>query len=192
MTTAYLIGYAKAKEELQQELSECQREYGFNDHKLKAELSELKDNESKMNGALSAKQEIINGLKEELSELKNIAAGHDIAGCDAEIHNLRKDLATANTLNKHLLEQREADARVIAELTVDRAMHAREHDTAYKLSRKLAEERDQERAKAQELLEALNWIGAIAVAPKEAWPTQEMCAAHANEAIKRYNSGKGG
>lgn len=46
-----------------------------------------------------------------------------------------------------------------------------------------------EAKRVTKLLEALNWIGAIAVAPKESWPTQEVCAEVANEALRAYERG---
>lgn len=47
-------------------------------------------------------------------------------------------------------------------------------------------ERDAEREKARGLVNTLNWIGAIAVAPKGSWPTIEACAQEANEALAKY------
>lgn len=40
------------------------------------------------------------------------------------------------------------------------------------------------------LAEALNWIGAIRVSPKNSWPTHEIIAQVANEALEKYHGGK--
>lgn len=49
---------------------------------------------------------------------------------------------------------------------------------------------DELRLCKQELLDTLNWIGAIRVAPKESYPTHEIIAKVANEALKKWSNGK--
>lgn len=43
---------------------------------------------------------------------------------------------------------------------------------------------------AEAMAEGLNWIGAIRVAPKKSWPTHEIIAQVANEALEKYHGGK--
>lgn len=58
--------------------------------------------------------------------------------------------------------------------------------------RALLKQRDQWQAQAEKLAEALNWIGAIAVSPRNSWPSLETCGKHANEALAEFEKFKEG